>query len=108
MVCVQSPVLPSVKRFIAFRNRSYGHGHELQIENMETYRFVFGPMARLPDFEGLAIFAKVVEGRFFAGPAAELKLSKAAISNAISRIAARLGARLITAHPGGRLSDNGR
>jgi hypothetical protein len=83
-------VLPSAKTSIAFRNKSYGHGHELQIENMQTYRFVFGPMARLPDFEGLAIFAKVVEGRSFAGPAAELKLSKAAISNAISRIEARL------------------
>jgi len=47
-------------------------------------------MSQLPDFEGLAMFAKAVEERSFAAAARSMGVSVATVSRAVSRLEERL------------------
>jgi len=51
-------------------------------------------MPKLPDFEGLAMFAKVAEELSYAGAARSMGVSVATVSRAVSRLEDRLGGRL--------------
>jgi DNA-binding transcriptional LysR family regulator len=52
-------------------------------------------MSKMPDFEGLAMFAKVAEERSFAAAARVMGVSVATVSRGVSRLEDRLGARLL-------------
>jgi DNA-binding transcriptional LysR family regulator len=51
-------------------------------------------MSKLPDFEGLAMFAKAAEERSFAAAARAMGVSVATVSRAVTRLEDRLGGRL--------------
>jgi DNA-binding transcriptional LysR family regulator len=51
-------------------------------------------MSKLPDFEGLAMFAKVAEERSYAAAARAMGVSVATVSRTVSRLEDRLGGRL--------------
>ena len=51
-------------------------------------------MSKMPDFEGLALFAKVAEEQSYAGAARAAGISVATVSRAVSRLEDRLGGRL--------------
>ncbi|MQB45655.1 LysR family transcriptional regulator [Rhizobium sp. ICMP 5592] len=52
-------------------------------------------MSKLPDLEGLALFAKVAEERSFAGAARVMDVSVATVSRGVSRLEDSLGVRLL-------------
>ncbi|GJG97614.1 LysR family transcriptional regulator [Cupriavidus pauculus] len=64
-----------------------------EIESIANYRCKY-EMIRFPDFEGLAMFAKVAEEGSFAGAARAMGVSVATVSRGVARLEERLGARL--------------
>ncbi len=66
-------------------------------------------MSKLPDFEGLAMFAKVAEEQSFASAARSMGVSVATVSRAVSRLEDRLCGRLFNRSSRGlALTDFGR
>jgi DNA-binding transcriptional LysR family regulator len=51
-------------------------------------------MSKLPDFEGLAMFAKVAEESSYAAAARAMGVSVATVSRTVARLEDRLGGRL--------------
>jgi DNA-binding transcriptional LysR family regulator len=67
------------------------HISEIEIDENHCYGIV---VSRLPDFEGLAMFAKVAEERSFAAASRAMGVSVATVSRSVSRLEERLGGRL--------------
>ncbi len=71
----------------------YRRLHLFEIELIANYRCKY-EMIKFPDFEGLAMFAKVAEEGSFAGAARAMGVSVATVSRGVARLEDRLGARL--------------